>query len=97
VSVAVHWSGTAIEHLAGIAEYIGRTSPLYAQRTVDRPIDRAATLGAFPEMGRRPQEATDDSIREILEPPYRILYLAQPTRVDILAVVHSRQHLEWPN
>lgn len=28
--------------------------------------------------------------------PYRIIYLAQPTRVDVLAIVHGRQQIDWP-
>ena len=62
---------------------------------IDRILDRVDSLGAFPELGVRASDA-DENVREILETPYRILYLAQPTRVDILAIVHGRQAITWP-
>ena len=34
--MTVHWTNTAVAHLAAIYEYIARDSPNYAQRMVDR-------------------------------------------------------------
>ena len=39
---------------------------------------------------------SDEQLRELLEGPYRIIYLVQAARVDVLAVVHGRQDLRWP-
>jgi toxin ParE1/3/4 len=86
----------AVQQLASITLYIGRTSPLYAERMVDRILRRVETLAAFPDIGVRVSEAEDDNVREVLENPYRILYLAQPSRVDVLAIVHGRQDIVWP-
>jgi toxin ParE1/3/4 len=96
VSTPVHWSDVAVQHLARISLYIGRTSPLYADRIVERILSRVDALAEFPELGLRTSESPDENVREILENPYRILYLAQPTRVDILAIVHARQDVQWP-
>jgi toxin ParE1/3/4 len=96
VSRPVHWSDLAVQQLASITLYIGRTSPLYAERMVDRILRRVETLAAFPDIGVRVSEAEDDNVREVLENPYRILYLAQPSRVDVLAIVHGRQDIVWP-
>jgi toxin ParE1/3/4 len=96
VSRPVHWSDLAVQQLASITLYIGRTSPLYAERMVDRILRRVETLAAFPDIGVRVSEAEDDKVREVLENPYRILYLAQPSRVDVLAIVHGRQDIVWP-
>jgi plasmid stabilization system protein ParE len=30
-------------------------------------------------------------IRELLEPPYRLIYRVQPEAIEVLAVLHSRQ------
>jgi plasmid stabilization system protein ParE len=92
----VHWSTTATEHLAAIARYIGRTSPVYAERMVDRLLARTAQLSEFPESGRPVAEASDEQVRELLEGPYRIIYFVQAARIDVLAVVHGRQDLRWP-
>ena len=98
MSLPVHWSALAIEHLAAIALYIRRTSPIYAQRTIDRILDRAESLGTFPELGVRASETDDENVREIFEASYRILYLAQPSRVDIpraLAELRCVQHTPY--
>ena len=95
MTLPVHWSALAIEHLAAIALYIRRTSPIYAERMIDRILDRAERLSTFPELGVRASEAEDENVREIFEASYRILYLAQPSRVDILAIVHGRQDITW--
>jgi plasmid stabilization system protein ParE len=86
----------AVQQLASIALYIGRTSPLYAERMVERILRRVDTLAEFPEIGLRASEAEDENVREVVENPYRILYLAQTSRVDILAIVHGRQEITWP-
>ena len=96
MSRPVHWSDLAVQQLASITLYIGRTSPLYAERMVERILRRVETLAAFPDIGLRASEAEDENVREVLENPYRILYLAQPSRVDILAIVHGRQDIAWP-
>lgn len=96
MSRPVHWSELAVQQLAGISLHIGRTSPLYADRMVERILRRVDVLAEFPDIGVRASEAKDENVRELLETPYRILYLAQPTRVDILAIVHGRQDISWP-
>jgi len=96
VTRPVHWSDLAVQQLASIALYIGRTSPLYAERMAERILRRVETLAEFPEIGLRASEAEDENVREVVENPYRILYLAQPSRVDILAIVHGRQNITWP-
>ena len=85
-----------MQHLAGITLYINRTSPLYADRMVERILRRVDGLADFPDIGLRTSESEDENVREVFEHPYRILYLAQPTRVDILAIVHGRQDIQWP-
>ena len=96
MSRPVHWSAAAADHVAAIARFIGRTSPIYAERIVDRLLARAAELQEFPERGRQVPEAKDNQVREVFEGPYRVIYLVQESRVDILAVVHGRQQLGWP-
>ncbi|MEO7085833.1 MAG: type II toxin-antitoxin system RelE/ParE family toxin [Gemmatimonadaceae bacterium] len=70
-----------------ISAIIGHSSPTYAERMIDRIVARVDTLSEFPEMGRVVPEARDEDIREIFERPYRIIYFAQATRVDVLAIV----------
>ena len=48
----VVWTETALEHLAGIRQYISQTSPIYAEQVVRRILERGKQLEAFPESGR---------------------------------------------
>lgn len=97
MSRPIHWSETALEHLADIARHIGHTSPLYAERMVDRLLARTESLRDFPELGRAVPEAGEPTIRELIEHPYRLMYLVQPSRIDVLAVIHGRREIEWPS
>lgn len=92
----VLWTKTAVDHLNAIIDYIGAVSPIYALRLADRFLAHAERVGEFPESGRRVTEADHPMIREVFEGPYRIMYLVQPNRVDILAIVHGRQQVIWP-
>jgi toxin ParE1/3/4 len=96
VNRPINWSDVAVQHLAAISLYIGRTSPLYANRMVERLLRRVDALAEFPDLGVRVSETENDNVHELVESPYRILYLAQPTRIDVLAIVHGRQDITWP-
>jgi plasmid stabilization system protein ParE len=41
-------------------------------------------------------EGPGDDVREVFEGSYRIMYLVQGTRIDILAVIHARRLIAWP-
>ncbi|HVX40038.1 MAG TPA: hypothetical protein VHB25_10730 [Gemmatimonadaceae bacterium] len=38
-------------------------------------------------------EAASGEVRELLEPPYRIIYRATDAALEVIAIVHSRQEL----
>ena len=87
------WANSAIEHLQAIQDYIAQTSPQYARRMVDRITKRSKQIAAFPLSGRVVPEYERPQIREVIESQYRILYHVQPDRVEVVAVVHSKQHI----
>jgi hypothetical protein len=45
--VIVVWIETALDHLAGIKQYISQTSRIYAEQVVRRIFDRGKQLEAF--------------------------------------------------
>ena len=96
MTLPVLWTATAADHLDAIVDYVSSVSPIYALRLADQFLAHAERIAAFPESGRRVPEADDPKIREVFEGPYRIIYLVQPNRVDILAIVHGRQQVAWP-
>jgi addiction module RelE/StbE family toxin len=89
----VYWTDTALEHLLAIYEYIDQNSPLYARQVVDRLTRRSEQIALFPLSGRIVPEYKIQDIRELIEGPYRIIYRIKEDQLDILAVLHSRQHL----
>jgi plasmid stabilization system protein ParE len=69
----------------------------YALRMIDRLTKRSVQIARFPYSGRMVLEYELNEIREVLEWPYRIIYLINPeqSHVEVLAVVHgARSHPE---
>lgn len=89
----VFWTDRAFDHLLQIREQLALTSEVYAERVVDRIVSRSKQLGAFPESGRRVPEYPRGDVRELIEPPYRVLYRVRAVQVDVLAVIHGRREL----
>ena len=85
----VHWTDTAIEHLSVIHDYIAQDSPEYARRVVDRLTRRSQQIGSFPLSGRTTPEFGMEQIREVVEGPYRVIYIVKTGQIDILAVIHG--------
>jgi toxin ParE1/3/4 len=93
--VKVVWTQAALSQLQAIYDYVAHTSPDYASRMIDRLTKRSIQISGFPFSGRMVPEYQLTGIREVLEWPYRIIYLIQPdkSRIEILAVVHgTRSH-----
>ena len=93
MTAELHWSEAALAQLAAIAEHIGATSPIYAERVVDRLTLRCEQAQHLPLSGRSVPEYDRQDVREFIEPPYRIIYRVNPDRITVLAVVHGRQNL----
>lgn len=89
----VHWTKNAIDHLAGIFEYIEINSPTYARRVVDRITRRSEQIAEQPLSGRKVPEYAAEDIREVIEKPYRIIYKIKPNQIDVIAVIHGARLL----
>ncbi len=89
MSTEVRWTAPALADLRAIFTFTYESSPDAAARTVLRITARAATAGEFPAMGRAVPEFAVPVLRELIDPPYRIIYEVFPDRVEVLAVLHS--------
>jgi toxin ParE1/3/4 len=89
----VNWTEAALADLRGIEAYISRHSPQYGHCTADKIFARTERLEEFPQLGAEVPEYGDESIRELLEGLYRIVYRVYPDRVDVVAVVHSARRM----
>jgi toxin ParE1/3/4 len=93
--VKVLWTETAQNQLHAIYEYIAQDSEVYAQRVVDRLTRRSEQIAAFPQSGRKVPEMDVPDIREVIEGPYRLIYLIKQDGIHVLAVIHGAQQAPW--
>ena len=87
------WTENAVRDLTAISSFIARDSDSYAQATTDRLIASAEPLIDFPRSGRQAPEARKPNIRELIGEPDRVIDRTRPTRIEILAVIHSARSL----
>jgi toxin ParE1/3/4 len=89
--VRVLWTDSAIAQLELIHKYVAQTSLEYAQRIVDQLTNRSRQIANFPFSGRTVPEYELNEVRELIEGPYRLIYLVKPDKdeVEVLAVIHS--------
>jgi len=71
---AVRWTPQAADDLQAIYDFIARDSPHYAQLTVEDILAAIDRLEQFPLMGRHVPERSRKDLRELIKPPYRIVY-----------------------
>jgi plasmid stabilization system protein ParE len=72
--IQVRWTPQAAEDLQAIYDFIARDSTVYAQLTVEDILSAIDRLTRFPLLGRRVPERERDALRELIKPPYRIVY-----------------------
>ncbi len=93
----VMWSEGAIADLESIVGYIAMEDPDSALRILDLLRARAAALESMPRRGRVVPELQRHGIgiyRELVEPPWRILFRTGQETVWILAVIDGRRNVE---
>ena len=70
----VRWTPQAADDLQAIYDFIERDSPHYAQVIVEDILAAIDRLERFPLMGRHVPELPREDLRELIKPPYRIVY-----------------------
>ncbi len=93
----VIWSETSEKDLMGIVEYIAADSPSKAFEIFKEIKKKASSLYTFPDRGRIVPELQDQGIflyRELIVPPWRVIYRISKKAVYMLSVLDSRQNVE---
>jgi plasmid stabilization system protein ParE len=90
----VVWTENAIRHLQNLHDYIAANSPIYAKRMVGRITRRTEQIADHPFSGRKVPEYDVENVRELIEPPYRIIYRVNAKKIEILGVVHGARLLK---
>ncbi len=91
------WAGVAENDLKEIIEYVAADSPSEALKIFKKIRIKASSLYTLPERGRIVPELQDQGIllyRELIVPPWRILYRISDTKVYVLSVLDGRQNVE---
>ena len=57
-------------------------------------IDYIQTLSDNPDIGRKVPEFDEEKIRELIPPPFRIVYLREKSSIHIIRVWRSERLLE---
>jgi addiction module RelE/StbE family toxin len=92
--VEIIWSDSALQDLNDIGEYISKDSVRYAEITVNQLFTTPDILENHPKVGRVVPEFEIESIRELIQGNYRIVYqLVDEQSIQILAVHHSARLL----
>ncbi len=87
--IEVRWTQQAADDLAAIKAFISQDSSAYALAVVGRLYQAVGQLAQFPDSGRVVPEHGRPEIRELVRPPYRIVYRRRPDVVEILLVFRS--------
>ena len=91
------FSKSAIEDLKGIKEYyLEQGVPQIGQDLVAAIVEHIETLSAHPDIGRVVPEFNDDSIRELIHSPFRVVYLREIESIKIIRVWRSERLLKLP-
>jgi len=86
----IRWSPRAADDLEAIYQFIARDSEHYARLTVARLVHAVGRLAKFPRSGRVVPEVGHRSLREIIDPPYRIVYrVASDDTVEVVTVFRT--------
>jgi len=93
----VIWSKSAFTDFERIIRYITQDNPSQASAIFKNIKERASSLRSFPERGRVVPELEAQGIlsyRELVIPPWRIIYRTAEKSVFVLAIVDSRRNIE---
>lgn len=96
-SYDVVWAEIAEEDLIAIIKYIHSDNPSAAKRSLEKIKTKVSNLNSLPQRGRIVPELLQQGIlqyRELLVPPWRIIYRISDSNVYVLSVIDSRQNVE---
>jgi plasmid stabilization system protein ParE len=87
-------SESAMRDLEEILQWYQREQvPDIGRRLVGEIVDRAETLADNPDLGRIVPEFDQKHLRELIHPPFRIVYQRESHRVRIVRVWRSERSL----
>ena len=93
----ISFAESALGDLSGIHEwYAAEGVPEVGDRLVAEIVRRVEVLADHPDIGRIVPEFGQPFLRELIHPPFRIVYRRDPKRVRIVRVWRSERLLRLP-
>lgn len=93
----VHWSSTAHADLIQVLEFLAEASPGAARRLLTMVETRTRQLATLLRRGRSVPELALVQVheyRELVVPPYRLIYRISGDAVYVMAFLDARRNLE---
>jgi plasmid stabilization system protein ParE len=87
------WTEPALNDLEAIADYIALDDPEAARTLVRNVFRHVDQIARRPKSGSKPKELKGWRYRQIIEPPCRIFYREESSRVLILHVMRGERLL----
>ena len=91
--IEIRWTEQAVDDLVGIRTFIARDSAAYAVAVADLLFSAVDQLRRFPDSGRVVPELQRPDIRELIRPPFRIVYRRAEGIIEVLTVFHAAREL----
>ena len=89
----VVWSEPALADLEAIADYIALENPTAAAELVQRVLAHVEQLAEHPESGVRVPELGRSRYRQLVQPPCRVFYRHEGSRVFVVHVMRPERLL----
>jgi len=87
------WTAVSLSDLREARDYISLDNPKAAARLAAKIRQRIVALATYPLSGRVVPEFQNVFLREVIVPPYRIIYLIEKPRIIVLRVWHAHRNL----
>lgn len=87
----VEWTRLAESDLDEAISYIASDSRSAAAAQLERILSGAESLAQLPDRGRTVPELGDPRFRELILPPFRLIYLRSQDHVWVVALIHTSQ------
>lgn len=88
---------SAVSDLEGIRDYFRENQvPEVGEKLVEELVAAIEELCHFPDRGRIVPEFGQPHLRELINPPFRIVYRRDPDRVRVVRVWRSERLLKLP-
>jgi len=96
--VRIGFAESALGDLEAVRDWYAENGvPEVGMRLVTEIIDRVQHLADHPDLGRVVPEFGQTFLRELVHPPFRIVYRREPDAVRIVRVWRGERRLQLPD